>query len=109
MKYIIFLFLISITSIASGDESPYDKFSAAGNITNVSNISWEYVTNVQQSCDQQRVREGGKPYAYKVQACSTWGTNLLGQHFCHIITGKTVDMWTLGHEIRHCFKGSFHK
>ena len=40
-----------------------------------------------------------------IKGCATYD---LKNHQCTIVTGKNTDTSTLGHELRHCFDGSFH-
>lgn len=98
-----------LISINSNAESPYDLFSTKKNFTDSSTIKWEQTSNVQKACDKQRTDAGFPPYGYSVDACSLWKTNILGQDVCYIITAKNVSMWTMGHELRHCFQGEYHK
>jgi hypothetical protein len=101
--------IIELISFSVVAESPYDKFSTKKNFTDESSISWEQVTNIQKACDHRKELIDKKKYAYKVEACSIWKKNFFGHWHCHIITTKNVSMWTLGHELRHCFQGEFHK
>ena len=71
-------------------------------------ITWEQATDVQEACDAESQRRGLGGFKIRVEACSFWGKKL-GVNVCHIITEKTTDLDTLGHEMRHCFQGSFHK
>ena len=107
MKNITVLFLL-IPSLTFADESPFTKFSTENNFTQSSKIEWEQVDDIQKACNEQRINSGEKVYTYKVDACSAWSVNIFQQHVCHIITEKNVSMWTIGHEIRHCFQGNFH-
>lgn len=108
MRCLIFLF-ISIPVFAGVEKSVYERYSTASNMTDTVKITWETVDNVQKACSEDRIKSIGKPYPYKVLACSNWTKNLFNQYKCHIITGKTVNNEIVGHEIRHCFQGSFHK
>jgi hypothetical protein len=102
----ILLMLTFITSAYA--ESPYDKFSTADNYTNKVTVEWQSADDIQTACNKQRTDNGEQPYTYAVQACSIWYAN--GQKStCTIITSKNVSMWSIGHEIRHCFQGAFHK
>jgi hypothetical protein len=108
MKHFIIaiLLIFPLNAIA---ESPYDRFSTEKNFTSNSNIHWEQVDNVQEACNKQRVSAGFKPYSYPVEACSSWKRDIFFINQCYIITSKKVSYWTIGHEIRHCFQGDFHK
>ena len=108
MKHFIITILL-ISSMNAMAESPYDEFSTKNNFTDSSTIKWKQVPNVQKACDKQRTAAGFPPYGYSVEACSQWKTNIIGQDVCYIITAKKVSMWTLGHEVRHCFQGAYHK
>ena len=101
-------FFILFASVSAYAETPYENFSVDSNITNKVNIEWQYADDIQAACDKQRQDNGEKPYTYKVQACSIWYEHK-GYNTCVIITKKTLNMWSLGHEIRHCFQGAFHK
>lgn len=103
------LVLLTLTTYTAIAENPYKKFSTKKNLTNSSSIYWEQVDNIQEACNKQRQRLKQPPYKYKVEACSTWKKNFFFQDVCHIITEKNVNLWTIGHEIRHCFQGEFHK
>ena len=108
MKYII-LFLISMPVFAKLEKSAYEKYSATESMTTVTKITWETVNNPEKICNELRIKQTGKPYTYKVDACSSWTKNLFNQYTCHIITGKSINNDILGHEVRHCFQGNFHK
>ena len=90
-------------------ETPYEKFSTDKNFTNVSNIHWEQVDNIQEVCDGIRIKQGLPRYGYKLEACSVWSRSFFFVNTCTIFTARKVNMWTVGHEIRHCFQGDFHK
>lgn len=77
-------------------------------MTNNSIITWEQVDDVQQACDKESKRRGLGGFKIQVEACSFWGKRLTID-VCHIITEKKTDLDTLGHEMRHCFQGAFHK
>lgn len=106
------LFLLSLfyfdNVYAELEKSPYQKYSTKNNFTNDVHVEWIIVDDIQKTCDDVRVKNKNKPFPYKVDACSEWGRNLFRQYKCKIYTKKMVNNDTLGHEIRHCFQGSFH-
>lgn len=109
-QLLIFLFLLSSTVQADVyNDDPYAKFSTSNNFTSSVKVNWEIVDNVQETCNQLQVKYSGKPLTTKVYACSKWKNNRIFRDECTIITGKNTTMWTLGHEVRHCFQGSYHK
>lgn len=105
--YIILLLLVTSASFAS--ETPYDKFPASNNFTDRTIMVWDYADNVQAACESKSRELGNKGFGYAVDACSFRYKNKNNQHVCYVVTSKTVDMWTIGHEMRHCFQGEFHK
>ena len=110
MKYLLLLLaVLPIIANARMEKSAYEKYSATENImTTASKITWRTSDNIQKTCDEINVNITGKPYAFKVTACSIWSRNIIGQHVCTIITSKTTNNDIIGHEIKHCFFGSFH-
>ena len=108
MKYIVLLLLIGIKTVAASEETPYDKFSTSHNFTNKSSITWLQSDDVIGDCDRESKRNGGSGFSYKVEACSFWSRDPQNLGNCTIITAHEVSMWTLGHEVLHCFQGRFH-
>jgi hypothetical protein len=84
-------------------ESPYDRMDYQNNITNFTYVRWIQVDNVQKACDDLK----GTPYLTPVVACAVYRSYLF-INFCSIYSAKRLNMWTLGHEMRHCFQGDFH-
>ena len=103
---VIAVCLVVFSHLAVAD-NPYEKFDVTHNLTNSTTISWKQVSNVQQSCEQESHRRGLGGFGYSVDACSFWTNGLTSN--CLVITAKKTDLETLGHEIRHCFQGSYHK
>ena len=110
MKYVL-LFLISTSAFARLEKSPYEKYSSTNNFTTSTKVTWEAVDNINKVCNEIHIKLTGKPYPYPVNACTTYKKKVLffQQYECHIITSKTTNNDILGHEIRHCFQGEFHK
>jgi hypothetical protein len=107
-KLLFCLLFLSFSVAAEYSEDPYAKIPTDNNMTNKSKITWRPVDDVVKECNKERVKYGQKPYTFQVQACASWGFNLFRQAECVIITSKTPNMATLGHEMRHCFQGSYH-
>ena len=104
---VIVLLLISSASIFATTEDPHQRFSVNKNNTNKSTITWRPVEHVQAECEKESKRLGFGGFGYPVEACSFWDKSQMN-NVCTIITAKTVNFHTVGHEIRHCFQGSFH-
>jgi hypothetical protein len=113
------LVLATLLSTAAFAETPYDKFNViddatmnAKHFTLESKISWVFTENVNQLCESQAKKHGTKPFNVgnkKMDGCSFWYKDKEGADMCVIITNVKTDYWTLGHEVRHCFHGGFHK
>lgn len=114
MKRLIALMFILISSSVSAekyvefDEDPKAMFNAEKKMTSMSLITWRTVKNPTKACDEERKRNGQGPYGYMVDGCSFWDKTL-GVNTCIIITGKKTNLHTMGHEMRHCFAGAYHK
>ncbi len=104
MKHTLLMLALASTSIIALAESPYDKFPADKSITTNSNIIWKSATNVQAACHAESLRRNLGGFHHAVEACSFWSKDE-----CTIITAKNVTYWAVGHEVRHCFQGEFHK
>ncbi len=104
---VISLSLTLSTSIFATTEDPHQQFSVNKNNTNKSTITWRPVVDVQAECEKESKRLGYGGFGYSVEACSFWDKSPLS-NVCTIITAKTVNFHTVGHEIRHCFQGNFH-
>lgn len=106
MKKTLFVLLFTFSSVSLS--GPFTKFDATHNMTNTTLVTWEQVNNVQTACDAESKRRGLGGFKIQVEACSFWGKRLT-LDVCHIITERKTDLDTLGHEMRHCFQGAYHK
>jgi hypothetical protein len=102
----IFL-LAAANSYCQEWRNPEVKFDTKANMVNTVTITWHAVRNVQEICEKTSREKGFGGFGYSVDACSFWSSAILGNQ-CEIYTGKKTTMHELGHEIRHCFQGSFH-
>ncbi len=85
------------------NESPYDRMDYQDNMTNFTYVRWIQVDNVQKTCGEIK----GSPFLTPVLACADYRNYFLF-HVCSIYSSQKLTMWTLGHEMRHCFQGYFH-
>jgi hypothetical protein len=83
-------------------------FNTSNRLTTTSTIEWQSVEHVNEVCQQHSKQLGYGGFSYKVDACAFWKEHLFG-HQCIIYTAKKTTLEILGHEIRHCFMGAFHK
>jgi hypothetical protein len=79
-------------------------FDFTKRITNSTQVSIETASNVKEACDRKAMSYQIKPAYVNPMACSFWTKTT-----CVIIVGEKTSLDTLGHEIRHCFQGHWHK
>lgn len=81
------------------------KFSAKRNGKETVIVSWMVVPDaqVQGTCEGVSKARGLGGFGFALDACSFWHKDA-----CLIITGQQTTMHQLGHELRHCYQGSFH-
>ena len=92
-----------------------ERFSTNSNFVTTSTINWIKVDNVFEACDTESKNRGNGGFArlgsgQKMDGCAFWSNPTPNKtNMCTVITAKTTDHDTLGHEVRHCFQGNFHK
>ena len=91
------------TNALAYKEDPHHQFDMTHNMTNHTDITFVQVSNVQQACDKESKERGFGGFRISVEACSFWSGNT-----CKVITQKTANFHTIGHEIRHCLQGNWH-
>lgn len=98
MKSILAIALLVLSSMASA-QSYNIQFEAQPNLPEKI-IRWVVVENVSAVCQAKMPLLGNQ----RVLACSEYNNRM-----CTIYTGRVTDMAIVGHEIRHCFEGAWHK
>lgn len=104
--------LLAITMVGAGvahafNNDPNAPFDALRARIDKTTITWRKVDDIQAACEKESQRRGLGGFGYGVEACSFWDKSF-GFDQCTIITKKQTTMGTVGHEIRHCFAGSWH-
>jgi hypothetical protein len=66
-------------------------------------VRWKAVKNVRKVCNEESIKNTGKPFKTDILACSMWDDNT-----CTIITSKKVNMHSAGHELFHCYIHAYH-
>ena len=67
---------------------------------------WEVRENVAAVCSGAAKLSNTQAWMTPPVACAMWN---VATKECVIITGKQVSHVELGHELRHCFEGNFHR
>jgi hypothetical protein len=106
-RLFIIPFVLSIANIYAS-ESPYDKFDGKSNFTDKTRVTWKQVEDIQAECNIESKKRGYNGYNYPIEGCSFWDVDAFRNNTCYILTPLNTTYWTLGHELRHCFQGSFH-
>ena len=104
-KAIAVILMLVITNVWA--ETPLDKFSAEKNKVTKTTITWIPVDDIKKTCEEQSRLRGFGGFNVPMQACTFWNNSITGNS-CVVYTPKIVDFWMIGHEIRHCYQGSFH-
>ena len=87
-------------------ENPHQQFDMTNNKTNETKIIFVQADNVTKACEAESKRRGFGGFGIAVDACSFY--NYLMTE-CTIITPKRANFHTIGHEVRHCLQGHWHK
>ena len=98
MKLLLAMAVLLSSSMATA-QSYNIQFEAQPNLSE-KNIRWVVVENVSEFCQAKSPWLGNQ----RVLACSEYNNRT-----CTIYTGRVTDMAIVGHEIRHCFEGAWHK
>ena len=69
-------------------------------------LRWEVREDVAQYCAKSIGMGREQAYITPPVACAVWH---VGNKECVIVTGAQTTHVALGHEVRHCFEGHFHK
>ncbi len=69
-------------------------------------VRWEVRENVSEVCSRAAKLSPTQAWMTPPLACAMWN---VASKECVIITGKKVSHVELGHELRHCFEGNFHR
>ena len=89
--------------------SEYETFtpkSAEQRIMREVKLRWEVREDVAQFCARSIGMGREQAYITPPVACAVWHVS---SKECVIVTGTRTNHVALGHEVRHCFEGHFHK
>ena len=85
---------------------PFNVMPANYRIMNQVTINWEVRHDVAHFCAHARSMGREQSYLHPPMACAIW--DILKSE-CTVVTGPLVSHVALGHELRHCFEGHFHR
>jgi hypothetical protein len=109
MKKAIFSLLLvaAFGAHAEYHDEPFKMFDATKRVVDKSTITWVKVNDVDKACNAESHRRGNGGFKVSMYACSFWD-QVGNQTVCTIITGNQTNLAEVGHEVRHCFQGSWH-
>jgi hypothetical protein len=98
MKSLLAVALLVLSTTVSA-QSYNIQFEARPNLPEKI-IRWVVLENVSSFCQGKMPALSNQ----RILACSEYNN-----HTCTIYTGPVTDMAIVGHEIRHCFEGAWHR
>jgi len=108
MKKVLFMLLLAASSAqAEYRDEPFKEFDATRNQVNQATIIWRQEANVTAACDFESKRRGNSGFGFNVLGCE-FHYDVNKTRVCTIITPLNTTLTNLGHEVRHCFQGSWH-
>lgn len=110
MKNVLLALVLVCTSAFAfaSKENPHEEFSMSKNFSNEIALTIIPSDNVQATCDSISRKRGHGGFKYAVEACSFWDSSRFGNK-CTIVLPKNTNYHTIGHEMRHCLHGDYHK
>lgn len=112
---VIAFLLLSLTGCAVTTQGPslpmselesFTPISQSARVMNEVKVRWEVRENVAAVCSGAAKLNMAQAWMTPPVACAMWN---VATKECVIITGKQVSHVELGHELRHCFEGNFHR
>lgn len=93
-------------SLPLSELETFAPMNPSARIMNDVKVRWEVRENVAEVCGRAAQITGAQAWMTPPLACAMWN---VASKECVIITGKQVSHVELGHELRHCFEGYFHR
>lgn len=75
-------------------------------IMNDVKLRWEVRADVAEHCANSMGMDKERAYNTPPLACAIWSVR---NKECTVVTGPNTTHLALGHEVRHCFEGHFHR
>ncbi len=92
--------------VSRGEFVPFNVMPAQYRIMNQVRINWEVREDVALFCAHAKSMGRERSYLTPPMACAIW--DILKAE-CTVVTGPMTSHLALGHELRHCFEGHFHR
>ena len=92
--------------VAAHEFIPFNAMPAQHRIMNQVRINWEVRDDVAHVCAHAYSMGRQQAYLTPPVACAIW--DILKAE-CTVVTGPLTSHVALGHELRHCFEGHYHR
>lgn len=89
-------------------ENPHEHFSIAQMNANKIEMAFIATKDVRSVCDAESKKRGFGGFNRPVEACSFFDTSSFNNK-CTVVLPTITNYHMIGHEIRHCMQGNFHK
>lgn len=93
-------------SLPMSELESFTPVQQTARVMNEVKVRWEVRENVAAVCSGAAKLSNTQAWMTPPVACAMWN---VASKECVIITGKQVSHVELGHELRHCFEGNFHR
>lgn len=92
--------------VHASELGPFMPAAADKRVMNMVKLRWEVRDDVASYCANATGMDKERAYTTPPLACAIWS---VAARECTIVTGKLTTHLALGHELRHCFEGHFHR
>jgi hypothetical protein len=92
--------------IPPSELAPFNARPSNYRIMNQVRITWELRDDVAHFCAHAKSMGREQSYLTPPMACAVWD---IMKAECTVVTGPVTTHVALGHELRHCFEGHFHR
>ena len=92
----------------NSSENPHEQFNITKLNSNKITVTFITTKDVRAVCDAESKKRGFGGFKHSVEACSFWSGSS-NDNTCTVVLPTVSNYHTIGHEIRHCMQGDFHK
>jgi hypothetical protein len=93
------------TSISEVEYQGFTPMKPETRLMNQVKLTWEVREDVGDFCMRAQNNQGNLTHVKPI-ACAMW---VAAKNECKVVTGPNPNHVVLGHEVRHCFEGHFHR
>lgn len=98
--------VVPYQKVSSREFASFNVMPAQYRIMNQVRINWEVRDDVAHFCAHAKSMGREQSYLTPPMGCAIW--DILRAE-CTVVTGPLTSHVALGHELRHCFEGHFHR